>query len=301
MNKYYSNGKLLISGEYLILEGARALAMPVKYGQCLKVEESSSSKIIWQTNVKDKPWFNAEFDNRFNIIKTGNNDKAGYLSILLKAARRLNPDFVLDFGYNILSEINFDINWGLGSSSSLISNVAYWANIDPFQLFMLVANGSGYDIACARSDKPIIYRLDNGDADYKPVDFSPGFHRQIYFAYLGKKQNSEKSISLFKQKAKVSEKMINDISQITDAFLICKSIDEFSLLIAEHEQITSNVLNETPVKKAFFKDFDGQIKSLGAWGGDFVMIASKMPFDKIKNYFLKKNIDVLFTFESIML
>ena len=49
MNKFYSNGKLLISGEYLILEGAQALAMPVKHGQCLKIEESSSSKIIWQS------------------------------------------------------------------------------------------------------------------------------------------------------------------------------------------------------------------------------------------------------------
>ncbi len=301
MNKYYSNGKLLISGEYLILEGAQALAMPVKYGQCLKIEENSSAKIIWQTNVTDKLWFRAEFDNHFNIIKTIKNDIASYLSKLLKAARRLNPDFAVDFGFNILSELNFNINWGLGSSSTLISNVAYWANVDPFQLFMLVANGSGYDIACARSDKPIIYQLNEGDADYEQVHFFPDFHSQIYFAYLGKKQNSEKSIQAFKQKAKVSEKTIKELSEISHAFLSCKSIDEFGNLIFEHEQIMSNVLNETPVKNAYFPDFDGQIKSLGAWGGDFIMIASKLPIDKIRNYFLRKKIDILFTFENVIL
>lgn len=301
MNKYYSNGKLLISGEYLILEGAKALAIPVKYGQCLKIEESSSAKIIWQTNINGKPWFNAKFDNRFNIIDTEKNDIANYLANLLKAARRLNPDFVFDFGYNILSEINFDINWGLGSSSTLISNVAHWADVDPFQLFMLMANGSGYDIACARSDKPIIYRLDEGDADYKTVDFFPDFHKQIYFAYLGKKQNSEKSIQLFKQKAKVPVHAVKEISEIGRAFLNCTDINEFSRLITEHERIIGAILNETPVKKVYFNDFDGEIKSLGAWGGDFIMIASKLPFAKIKSYFSGKNIDVLFRFDEMIL
>ncbi len=194
MNNYYSNGKLLISGEYLILEGATALAMPIKFGQNLKIEESSSAKIIWQTNVNDEFWFRVEFDNHFNINTSSNNDIARYLCNLLKAARRLNPDFIVDFGYDVLSEINFDITWGLGSSSSLISNIAWWANVDPFQLFMLVANGSGYDIACARSEKPILYKLNDGDADFRKVDFIPEFHSQIYFAYLGKKQNSEESI-----------------------------------------------------------------------------------------------------------
>ena len=141
MNNYYSNGKLLISGEYLILEGAQALAVPVKYGQGLKVEESSSAKIIWQTNVNGEFWFNAEFDNYFNINKSSDKDLAIYLSNLLKAARRLNANFVVDFGYNLLSEINFNINWGLGSSSSLISNIAWWAMLIHFSFLCLFQTG----------------------------------------------------------------------------------------------------------------------------------------------------------------
>ena len=32
---FYSNGKLLITGEYVVLDGAKALALPTKYGQNL--------------------------------------------------------------------------------------------------------------------------------------------------------------------------------------------------------------------------------------------------------------------------
>ena len=30
---FYSNGKLLITGEYVVLDGAKALALPTKFGQ----------------------------------------------------------------------------------------------------------------------------------------------------------------------------------------------------------------------------------------------------------------------------
>ena len=40
---YYSNGKLLITGEYLVLDGAEALALPTKFGQNLIIENASGS------------------------------------------------------------------------------------------------------------------------------------------------------------------------------------------------------------------------------------------------------------------
>ena len=301
MNNYYSNGKFLLSGEYLVMNGAKALAVPLKYGQCLKIEESSTAKIIWQTNIKYNFWFKAEFDKHFNIIKSSDKRISNFLSILLKAAREIKPEFVGDFGYDILSEINFDINWGLGSSSTLISNVAWWANVDPFQLFNKVANGSGYDIACARSNKAILYQLITGEAEYQAVDFFPSFHEQIYFAYLGKKQNSEKSIKLFKEKAEFAENDITGVSDITNLMLKTDSLNEFGNLIVEHERIIAGLLDKTPIKNEFFNDFDGQIKSLGAWGGDFVMVTSKLPFELIKNYFNNKGINIVFKFNNIVL
>ena len=37
---FYSNGKLLITGEYLVLDGAKAFALPTKFGQKLTIEET---------------------------------------------------------------------------------------------------------------------------------------------------------------------------------------------------------------------------------------------------------------------
>ncbi len=38
MTTFRSNGKLLLTAEYLVLDGARAIALPTKLGQSLTVE-----------------------------------------------------------------------------------------------------------------------------------------------------------------------------------------------------------------------------------------------------------------------
>ena len=283
------------------MDGAFALAVPLKYGQSLKIEKNSIEKIIWQTNIKDNLWFNVEFDNVFNIIKSSNNETATFLSKLLKSVKKINPEFAKDFGYNVLAKINFDINWGLGSSSTLISNVAYWADVNPFSLFYEVANGSAYDIACAREKTAILYKIVDKTPDYKSIEFKPEFKNKLYFAYLGKKQNSEKSIKLFKEKVKISEENIKTVSELTNLFLKAENIDMFANLMYEHEKLIASVLKKTPVKNELFNNFEGEIKSLGAWGGDFIMIASKLPFERIKEYFLNKGINVIFKFNDIVL
>ncbi len=59
------------------------------------------------------------------------------------------------------THLDFPRDWGLGSSSTLINNVAQWAQVDPFDLHFKVSNGSGYDIACANEDSPIVYSTQN--------------------------------------------------------------------------------------------------------------------------------------------
>jgi mevalonate kinase len=60
LNTFYSNGKLLLTGEYLVLEGATALAVPTKFGQDLSVEKIKEPQLIWGsfTNTGDC-WFEA--------------------------------------------------------------------------------------------------------------------------------------------------------------------------------------------------------------------------------------------------
>ena len=56
--KFYSNGKLLITGEYAVLNGALSLAIPSKFGQYLDVSENSTKFINWKSkNRDDKVWF----------------------------------------------------------------------------------------------------------------------------------------------------------------------------------------------------------------------------------------------------
>lgn len=297
---FYSNGKLLISGEYLVMQGAVALALPVKFGQSLSVQPNSENHLSWQTYVNDNLWFSADFDNNLDAFNVSDEATAGFLSKLLKSAKELNPQFLNDMNSSVKSNINFDIQWGLGSSSSLINNVAQWAKINPFDLFFKVANGSAYDLACAKSNRPIIYQLQNGVPNFYQVDFFPDFHHNIYFAYLGKKQKSEESIKKFKNDALYTQKDIDLVSQISMNMLHAKKFDDFVRLVNEHEQIISRILKQKTVQEQLFPDFQGAVKSLGAWGGDFIMILSNLEFDKIKKYFSEKKINTIFTFAELL-
>ena len=55
---FYSNGKLLITGEYLVLDGAKAFALPTKFGQNLIIEEAEGQIIHWKSVDSDGSiWF----------------------------------------------------------------------------------------------------------------------------------------------------------------------------------------------------------------------------------------------------
>ena len=58
MPSYYSHGKLLISSEYAVLDGAKALALPTKFGQSLEVKPIESPEIRWKSfDHNGKLWF----------------------------------------------------------------------------------------------------------------------------------------------------------------------------------------------------------------------------------------------------
>jgi len=60
-------------------------------------------------------------------------------------------------------------------------------------------------------------------------------------------------------------------------------------------------LDLTPVKELLFPDFNGQIKSLGAWGGNFVLVASSDTSEQVRNYFLNKGLTTVFSFDELIL
>ena len=134
--KFYSNGKLLITGEYLVLDGAKAFALPTKKGQNLIIEDGNNNEIIWKSYDADGSiWF--EDTLLFASISSGITDEnesvKATLITILHEAYKLNPDFISNSnGYIITTELGFPKSWGLGTSSTLINNIAQWLQIDAF-------------------------------------------------------------------------------------------------------------------------------------------------------------------------
>jgi mevalonate kinase len=303
--RYYSNGKLLISGEYLVLKGATALAVPLKFGQNLEVfpETNDDYHLRWKAMMNNVFWFEAVLDiDSMAVIESSDLEKAKTLSELLKQADGLNPKVLKNTnGFDVVTHADFDINWGLGSSSTLIANVAQWFSIDAYQLHFKVSSGSAYDIACANADGPIFYTLDGENPFIEAANFNPDFSDKLYFVYLGRKQKSDKSIVDFASRLEGRNVEIERISEISRELTATNDLEEFEFFINESEQIMSEVLDLPTVKETTFKDFPGAVKSLGAWGGDFVMMTWEDGIEELKQYLQTKNLDVVFAYDEIVL
>ena len=220
--RMYSNGKLLISGEYVILDGALSLAAPTLFGQYLEIIEDDSKYIKWTSkNSNGKVWFQCKiFSENLELIKSSSSKISNTLIEIIKNIRVFNPNFLTNSGANITTKLTFDKDWGLGSSSTLISNLSKLAKIDPFKLNNKIFNGSGYDIACARSNSPLLFSISENEKYIKQVSFKPIFHGNIYFIYLNRKQNSLTEVKKYK-KVKPSKELISEISEITKNILNC--------------------------------------------------------------------------------
>ncbi|WP_264520445.1 GYDIA family GHMP kinase [Flavobacterium sp. N1994] len=300
---FYSNGKLLITGEYVVLDGAKAFALPTKFGQNLIVEESEGNVIHWKSYDSDKSvWFEDTIPfssivrkERFDDIKNIKNT----LIEILHEAYLINSDFITAAnGYTISTELTFPKLWGLGTSSTLINNIAQWLQIDAFKLLKRSFGGSGYDIACAQNNTPIVYQLINENPVVEIVQFNPDFKDKIFFVYLNKKQNSKAAIATYLSNRGNIEKSIPIINDITNKIIESTTASEFSLALQQHEIEMSAILEQVTAKETLFPDFDGVIKSLGAWGGDFVMSISK---ENPIEYFKDKGFQTVIPYSEMIL
>jgi mevalonate kinase len=301
--KFYSRGKFLITGEYLVMKGASALAAPLKMGQTLAIDSIEENGIIhWTSKEHGKNWFDCTIDfSLFEVLTSSDNRTAQFLVRLLKSASELNSGFPEGKkGYRVTTDLEFNLNWGFGSSSSLISNVAYWAKVDPFDLHRKVSEGSGYDVVCARSNQPLIFSLKNKRYEVEHVRFAPGFSDQVYFIYLGSKQDSSESVRSFLEKETTDQGLINDISALSYSMARTENIDTFNDCIREHDIIMSKLLMQPRLKESRFSELEGEIKPLGAWGGDFAMLTWKESRTGLINYLKQKDISVIFSFNEIL-
>jgi len=299
---YHSHGKFLLTGEYLVLKGALALALPLKLGQSMTIETCHGTSLQWDAYKPDGPWFSVTMNPKtLAIIDCNNQPKAEKLAQILQAVKQLNPS-AFEESLHFETHLDFNPEWGLGSSSTLIANLARWANVNPYELLRMTFGGSGYDIACATAEQPIYYQLVNGKAQTEASDFNPPFAEHLFFVYQGQKQSSSKEIKAFLAKANPIDlqKDIEAVSEISRAVPKCQNVDEFSLLMQCHERIIARCIGQKPVQKRF-PDFEGVLKSLGAWGGDFILAVTNWDENQVKAYFKGKGLEVVFGYKELVL
>lgn len=302
---FFGHGKLLLTGEYFVLDGALALALPTKVGQSLSVKyaPSFSPTLSWKSyDVNGNIWFDHQFEFwHFKCLDENPSEEALFLQKILQQVRKQNPHFLRDnVDVKVETRLGFPLTWGLGSSSSLIYNIAQWAYVSPFELLFKTHGGSGYDIACAQSEGPIAYKKVPSGPSFSPIYFDPSFKNNLYFVYLGKKQNSREAIKEYTKKRPVEQTLITKITELTQEFLNAQTLKQFQSLMLTHEQLVSETLDVPMVKTALFSDFPGAIKSLGAWGGDFVLVATEKDFDFVRAYFTEKGLETVYKYTDLV-
>ncbi len=313
LHHFHANGKLLLSGEYFVLDGALALAVPTSKGQAMKIEKnvdhpsSSFGKIHWISYLENEehPWFQASFNiHDFQCLESSNPEVATRLVELFRSINTQKPAFwpgYLDSDITISSHLEFPREWGLGSSSTLISLLAQWSDTNPYTLLGDSFGGSGYDLACATAEGPIFYQKIDGQPIVETASFRPPFVDYLYFVFLGKKQNSREGIKRYRQKVgEEKTKVIEQISKLTIQMAAAQSLEQWNQLIEEHEDLISKSLKLPKVKTAFFPDFPGSVKSLGAWGGDFVMVSSELGEENLRAYFGNRGLEVVIPFGEML-
>ena len=304
MDEFYSNGKLLLTSEYVVLDGIECLALPTKFGQSLSVKKNQSDEFNWLSyDNKNHIWFKEKYtiNNRNSLSYHGEkNEISDTLLKIFNSIIKLNKLIFNDnIGYDFISKLSFSKNWGLGSSSTLVNNLANWAKVDPYELLKLTFGGSGYDIACANYNKPIQFSNLNNKISVNETNFNPVFKENIFFIYLGEKQNTRDGIEKYRSKKNdLSDEIKKEFININQSLLKTNDIKEFEKYLTRHEFLISTLIGLMPVKEKLFKDYKkGIVKSLGAWGGDFVLVTGTKTD---MQYFTKKGYKIIFKYSQLI-
>ena len=299
MNRIFSPGKLMLTSEYVAVDGALVLAVPTKLGQEFFFTEENNGKslIYWNALHQGQLWLETVIDYKtWTIIKSNDQKASGFILRVLKNVHELSDiKFKTNQSYNIKTNLQFPSDFGLGSSSTLMSNLGEWAEIDPFILNEISLGGSGYDVAVAKEKSAVLYSR-FPERVYQKVIFDPGFKDELIFIHLNQKQDTREGISHYKSKP-TSTELINEYSELTKMIVKSQSLEEFSQLMTIHEQKLSDFLGIQTVKEKYFQNCPGFVKSLGAWGGDFVL-ASR--FGDYEAYFKQQGFGKIFSWQELI-
>jgi len=291
---HYASGKLMLFGEYLVLRGSECLAIPLRFGQRLRTSVNEIHVYNWTSTVNGEIVFSASFSNKLETEITTDEKKAATIQLILKAIKDEKHD-LFNEGFNFHIDSEFPLEWGFGSSSTLITCLAQWSEIDAFLLLEKTLGGSGYDIACAKASSPIIYK--KGEQPV-PVYLFPKVTSKLLFVYSGKKQQTGNEVKNFNS-IQLNDDAIEKMTSIVYNSIKSTQIETFEDCINESEALLSSILNRKPLKEASFQNYPYSIKSLGAWGGDFFLATFRKEAEA-REYFKNLGYEIQFTYSEIV-
>jgi len=259
--------------------------------------------LVWECfDHEGNIWFKSHISlYDFSAINTTDEVVSKKIQKILKNAVRQNSEFLSKWnGFKVQFELEFPRNWGLGSSSTLYSLIADWADVNALMMYFKVDNGSGYDVACSSAGTPIIYFANDTEVSYTPVDFDPKFKKNLFFVHLNEKKDSALGIKEYLKAVKKKKEFVKNISEISEQMHAATSLSVFSSLMDKHEDLVAHHTGFKKVKDERFSDYHGSIKSLGAWGGDFAMATSEKSEKETKEYFASKGYDTVLQYSEII-
>ncbi len=292
--RFYAPGKLLLSGEYAVLDGALAISCPSRKGQFLELfPTKDSSTLKWHALTEDgQAWLQVILNEQGEILQSNDRAKAQLIRDLLLDAF----EGELPVGQRAETRLNFKREWGLGSSSTLIALIANWAQKDAMNLFFKHLKGSGYDVATALENKAIQYQLKAHQKAVWKETCLPEVLQRSYFLYLGEKQISSTEVLRYSS-LKRDPHLAQSISQLSEALLGISFEEELISWMAKHEELTGRLIQQESHREKRFPHLQGGFKSLGAWGGDFVWI---MPKGDDLNYLRQEGYHEVFPFGELL-
>lgn len=291
---FTAHGKLLLTGEYAITQSARGIAIPTSFGQHLSVESHQGPEhVLWEAfDHENQQWLTAGFDREGRVLHSSSAAMAEKLQGLLAPVRNSNA---WSNSVRVQTKVDFPRLWGLGTSSTLCALLAQWAEIETMS-YRELHGGSGYDLACAQANGAIYYALVDGEPEVLPVQLPPVL-QSVVFVYRGAKQQTDSSLKLVGRKP-FSPAQCQEISRLSEGFLQVNSLEELEAIIEQHELLISNHLGLERAIEGPFKGVQGQVKSLGGWGGDFVMLTR---FEKNRQWLETNGFNTIIPFETMAL
>lgn len=272
----------MLAGEYAVMCGVEALAMPVRAGQWQHVWEMPAkavSKLVWQSKDADgSVWFECRIDTDImHVSETTSESYSDTLLRLLLCIKEQKAELFLHKNIRIETECEFNRSFGLGSSSTLVCNLAKWSGVDAHALQEHVFGGSGYDVAVGNLGRPLVYWLENNNSNWSSWQLPPDFTREWYLAFPGEKQNSRESLSTVKsqlEKISTDVALLQQMNACIQAVKTPRSLPMLEAMLEMWQALLSQRLDlSRPYETLGLSPVKGGLcKYLGAWGGDVLLI-----------------------------